>query len=318
MKFIENWYTNYEVAKIYASHRDKRLANLSSNLSRKLSKPIFLEYIYNSTKNYLPVNSYSSFMISNKNSFGDLDEIIRDLEFQKVTSAFLPIISEINPEQIISNKYKNIYLKRLNSYFINLNNDLNTLKKNISKRKRSDINIQKFSGDFHIATPLEREKFFSMYSKFMYSRELYTSNIFKKELIEKLLSLKNNILFVITIDKKIELMHFIGIDNNVAEFVLSASTKKGYSLGYTMIWNELCFLKDMGIKRFHLGGGIYNNDDGVSTFKKRIGGEILYNGGLKLVLDIDLYQKESNQIKFSENKSFFPIYLKDQIFSNKK
>ena len=92
-------------------------------MNRKLNKPFFLNYKYNSTKNYLPVNSYSSFQISCENSFDDLDEIIQELRSLNVTAAFLPIISETNPENIIPFKYKNIYSKRLNSYFINLNND---------------------------------------------------------------------------------------------------------------------------------------------------------------------------------------------------
>ena len=318
MKFIQNWYSDYEVAKLYAQYRKKDIFVLSNKFGGK-NKPFFLEFIHKKTKNYLPVNSYSSFLIDKNSSFDSLSEIEKEFRKENATAAYIPIISEVNPKLILPTKYSHLYSERLDSFYINLENDLEILRKKISKRKRSFIKLDKFNAEFRVAEKVEKEYFFPLYKNFMDSINASEYSNLNESAINSFLNLNNNILFLIKIDQKILLMHLIGINQNTktADFVFSASSEECYYLGYTMIWNEICFLKSIGYKKFYLGGGIKRND-GVENFKKKMGGEIIFNGGIKLILDKVQYEKEANSYLEENYNSFFPVYLRDQFLSNKR
>ena len=318
MKFIQNWYSDFQVAKLFAKEKRKELFVLSEKYN-EINKPIFLKYIYNNTKNYLPVNSYSSFLIDRNSSFDIFHKIEEDLKKENATTAYIPIISPEDPLLILPSEYSKMYSNRLNSFYINLGNDLDILRKNISARKRSYINLKKFKAEFRVAEEKEKEYFYPLYKTFMESIDADKKNILSKKVIKDLINLKNNIIFLLSIKNKVILMHLIGTNpkNKNADFVLSASTKEGYSMGYTMIWNEICFLKSIGYKKFYLGGGIKRND-GVENFKKKIGGEKLYNGGIKLVLNKINYEKEFDNFLGIKENSFFPIYLRNQVLSNNR
>ena len=134
--------------------------------------------------------------------------------------------------------------------------------KKISKRKRSVLNRNRLSKYFTLSSNYDLGNFYSLYLESLNRRNARKFNILSKEAIESFIKLDNTFVFQIKIDDKIEIMHLIGLNKlrNHAEFIFSASTANGYKIGYEMIWNEILFLKSLGIEEFHLGGGIYQND----------------------------------------------------------
>ena len=318
MTFINNWYTNPSIVNIYSSFRGKDLVSLSKHLNDDFSNAKFLKYEFNQTINFLPINSYSSFLINNEKSIEVLDQYIKRINSINITTLYLPLISNLNLKEILPSKYKEIYSERLNSYYIDLTKNETELKNNISKRKRNKIQIKGKNWDFNIANKVEEEFFCKLHTKFMSDVGANKTQTLQPKFIKKILKLKNHLLFRLKIDDQIELMHLIGLNSkkDSADFVFAASTNNGYSYGYLMLWQEINYLKSLGLKTFYLGGGILKND-GVDNFKKRMGGQVLYNGGLKIVVDKINYANEFSKFKQANNvNNFFPIYLKDQILSN--
>lgn len=317
MQYIDNWYSRDDIAIIYSQLRGKELVYLFNDLENDIRNPKFLKYEFNKTINYLPLNSYSSFLIRNNNSINFLNNFINKIYLKDITTLYLPLISKLNLKNILPKKYIDIFSERLDSYYIDLSKTENELRNNISKRKRNNIEINKFNCEFNIASKEEEDYFCKLYERFMLSVGADKSQKMSLYLIKQILKLENNFLFCLKVDNEIQLMHLIGINKkkDKADFVFSASTDNGYSYGYLMLWKEILFLKNLGFKTFYLGGGIKKND-GVNNFKKRIGGEVLYNGGLKIIVNKTKYFKEINNYPNSKMVSnFFPIYLRDQIFT---
>ncbi len=316
MYYLENWYNSDEILNVYSKLKNKELVSLNERKAN-IFNPKFLKYQFNETINYLPVNSYSSFNIINETSIIMLENIIKEISSKNITTLYFPLISKFDLKKTFPNKLKGIYSERLNSYYIDLNKTEAQLKKNISNRNRKNTELDKSFYEFNIATNEEKNYFFELYNSFMSSVGANNSQFISSIFMKEILKLENNFLFCLKVNQEITLMHLIGINkrNENADFVFSASTNNGYYYGYLMLWNEIIFLKSLGFKKFFLGGGVRKND-GIDNFKKRLGGEVLYNGGLKLVVDQENYLKEINKFTtLKENSSFFPIYLKDQIFS---
>ena len=309
MQIANNWYNDREVAKIFAKERGRKLI-----YSKSTNQPFFLEYKFNNTINYLPINPYGSVLISKNNFPIEIKELEDFTSKLNITALFLPVISLSDPNNYLPLKYKEIYTPRLDSYFINLEEDVDTLLRNICKRKRGLIKKNIISQFFSIANDIEIKDFYSLYYESMKNKNAMSFNILSKKAIESFIKLENTLVFKIKIENNIELMHLIGLNKqrNHAEFICAAATNNGYKFGYEMIWNEILFLKSLGVNHFHLGGGITSND-GVSEFKKRIGGNNLYNGGFKFIINKQDYDKEYFENKYYL-KNFFPIYLRDQIF----
>lgn len=315
MNNLDNWYNTNEILKIYSKFKNKELVSLNQS-KENIFNLKFLEYRFNETTNYLPVNSYSSFNIISSSSIDKLEKIIEEISLKNITTLYLPLISKFNLKEAFPNKLKDIFSERLNSYYIDLKNTEDQLKKNISKRNRKNTELSKSFYEFNIATKEEENYFLELYSNFMSSVGANNSQFINSFFMKEILKLDNNFLFCLKVNKEIQLMHLIGINqkNDNADFVFAASKNNGHSYGYLMLWNEIIFLKSLGFKTFFLGGGVRKND-GIDNFKKKLGGEVLYNGGLKLVVDQKNYLKEINNFPTSnENSSFFPFYLKDQIF----
>ena len=316
MNYLDNWYNSDEVLSLYSKLKNKELVSLNENTVNLLN-PKFLKYQFNKTTNYLPVNSYSSFNIINDASIIILENIIKEISLKKITTLYFPLISKINLKKTLPNKLEGIYSERLNSYYIDLNKTEEQLKNNISKRNRKNTELNKSIYEFNIATKKEKNYFYDLYNNFMSSVGANNSQFISLSFMKEIINLENIFLFCLKVNKEIELMHLIGINKKKdnADFVFAASTTNGYSYGYLMLWNEIIFLKSLGFKTFFLGGGVRKND-GIDNFKKRLGGQVLYNGGLKLVVDQKIYLKEMNKFSnLKENSSFFPIYLKDQVFT---
>ena len=315
MNNLDNWYNTDEILKIYSKFKNKELVSLNQS-KENIFNLKFLEYRFNETTNYLPVNSYSSLNIISSSSIDKLEKIIEEISLKNITTLYLPLISKFNLKEALPNKLKDIFSERLNSYYIDLKNTEDQLKKNISKKNRKSTELSKSFYEFNIATKEEENYFLELYSNFMSSVGANNSQFINSFFMKEILKLDNNFLFCLKVNKEIQLMHLIGINqkNDNADFVFAASKNNGHSYGYLMLWNEIIFLKSLGFKTFFLGGGVRKND-GIDNFKKKLGGEVLYNGGLKLVADQKNYLKEINNFPTSnENSSFFPFYLKDQIF----
>ena len=319
MEYLDNWYNLEQISMIFSKSKNKELVFLFTDLKKELNNPKFLNYEFNKTINYLPVNSYSSFNVSNEDSIKILDNLIKEIFFKNITTLYLPLISKLDLKNFLPSRFQDIYSERLNSYYIDLNKTENQLKMNINKRKRKNTEINKSIYEFNIATKKETEYFCELYNKFMISVNANRSQFMSKYFMKEILKLENNFLFCLKISNKIQLMHLIGFNKkkDTADFVFAASTNEGYSYGYLMLWNEIIYLKSLGFKTFYLGGGVSKND-GIDKFKKRMGGEVLHNGGLRIVVDPKKYLKEFN--KYSSKKKdteFFPIYLKDKILTKK-
>ena len=319
MNIIDNWYSLPEAIDLYSSYRNREIVEVIPNTKNTNSKIYFLKYLSNNTVNLLPINSYCSLeLLSDPLIF--IKEITSKLEKLNVTTTFIPIMTTIDPSDILSVSSYNIYKKRNRSYILDLSKPLEFIKKNISSRKQTFLNKSLDNSRFFVADLKERKLFPDMFISFMKQVGSSKSSIFSIEYINKIIFSPNVLILGIKIDDKIELMHLIGLskDKLTADFVFAASTIKGYKAGTMLVWEEIKFLKSKNVRRFHLGGGI-NEGDGIDEFKRQMGGQLMYNGGFKLIINDKLYNQELiHSMNNFDDQSFFPIYLKNQVLLNTK
>ena len=306
----QGWFHHPNVISFYSSIRQRELIAVNYMSDGKHEVAHLLNYPYKCSTNLLPVNAYASINI-NPSNLSKVFHLREALSEASVTAAFLPTISHLDPCNFLPCDLLSCYVKRNDSFFIDLTLSEDSLLKNISNRNRSAIKRISDSISFFSLNASEINTFADLYLSFISTLNTSPQAVYSRE---QLITLAKTCPVTITglnVNGNTEIMHLIGLDHQrSAEFFLAAATTKGRSLGTQLLWLEALYLKSLSYSKFHLGGGIMPGD-GVEHFKTRMGGLRLYNGGLKLILDPKSYYLHLGTSSFAS--SFFPPYLESTI-----
>jgi len=308
--FNRSWFLNPNVISFYSSIRQRELFTVNYMSGGVHELAYFLNYPYEHSCNLLPVNAYASISIRTCN-ISSIYHIREVLSKASVTAAFLPTISALDPFDFLPCDLLSCYVKRNDSFSLDLTLSEHSLLKNISNRNRSAIKKSSDSVSFFSSDASEIDIFITLYLHFVSRLQTSPQAIYSREELRTLAKTCPVTITGLKVGGHIEIMHLIGLNHhNSAEFFLAAATTKGRSLGTQLIWLDALHLKSLSYSKFHLGGGI-RPGDGVEQFKSRMGGSRIYNGGLKLILDPKSYSL--NLDTCSAASSFFPPYLAQQI-----
>ena len=131
-----------------------------------------------------------------------------------------------------------------------------------------------------------------LYLKTMHEIGAEERFFFREDDLKKLMRLTNCMLFGIKVEGVLKIIHFVGFNTNKkrADFVFSAFEESGRIFSTPLVWKIVTYLKQLGVNHYHLGGGMREND-GLDNFKRQFGGDKLYNGGLKIVVDSLAYEE---------------------------
>ena len=301
MELINNWYVDELIAIIFANHYKRKIFNLPLSHNNNEKLPLF-KYENGKTLNLLPSFGYGMLYAENF-EISMLNDYLKIFKENNVTAVYLPFQSK--------NKFNDQLLsERLPSYLINLNNSIPTLYKNISKRRRTKLNLNKNS-EFVIDTNELYDRFPLMYQHNMLKLNIKKQFLLDTNIIKKICKHNNSKLIGIKIKGTLEIIHLLGLSNdeNRAEFIFSASTDTGRNYSSLIIWETIKYLSDWGFREYHLGGGI-KKDDGLDEFKRQFGGEKIYNYGIKIVCDEESFKNQCQiSNSYSNKTNFFPPYL---------
>ena len=309
----KNWYSNKTILEIlynnqnqYYLFRDSThlcLDELQLNIKK-----------FGKTLNFLPTYGYNA-LFCNQINEETIEEILKELRKSNSTTCYLPVQFSKPCNEVFSKEISLIYSDRIPSYNINLSQSLEFIKSNVSKRRRSKLKSPNENIEIKINTDELRNIFPSLYIETMKRFGAAKRFLFNISELTKICNLNNCILIGIKHENKIKLIHLIGFDNHStnSDFIFSASSKDGSIFSSHLIWETIEHLKSRGFKNYHLGGGIKRND-GLDDIKRQFGGQKIYNGGLKLLINEAKYLEQLSNEGISERDSdFFPGYLLNQV-----
>lgn len=162
----------------------------------------------------------------------------------------------------------------------------------------------------------EFENFIPMYVETMKkngAEEYYT---FQRNYFESLINMKDNAFILYAIYKDIPVSGSIMYYNDrYMHYHLSGSYTeyRKYSPGNLLLYKAACFANEMGIKQFHLGGGMFPNDS-LFGFKKQFNknGRASFVVG-RTIFNMDIYKellsiRKKTDSKFDINNGFMIQY----------
>jgi hypothetical protein len=99
----------------------------------------------------------------------------------------------------------------------------------------------------------------------------------------------------------------------VAEYFVNASSPEGRKYTRVMVWTALKMLKDLGVQRLNMGGGVKPGDS-LDDFKRRFGGRQVCGQVLKKVIRPSRYERLCEKYCRGDYASagYFPPYWRNE------
>jgi serine/alanine adding enzyme len=92
-----------------------------------------------------------------------------------------------------------------------------------------------------------------------------------------------------------------------AEYHLGASTNAGRGLQTLLLHTGMLRLREMGVRRLNLGGGV-RHGDGLFQFKAKFGGEERVLHAVRQIYRRDVYRRLTDEAAASPDETWFPAY----------
>lgn len=261
-------------------------------------------------KNLIPSYGYAGVRLD-VNHPVDLDTFKLPLQRSGATAVFFAL-QETGLEQFGNDPS---YVARLPSYEMDLRLSEAELRSNVSKRRRSKL-VPKIDQPISFCDN-DKERllpfFLEYYTDAMARLNACGRFVFDHDILTALCMLPSTDMIGVLIEDKIELVMLHGHVNGRAEFIFSGTSEAGRNLASIALWHSALWYQSNGMTHFHLGGGM-KVGDGLDDFKRQLGGTRLLNGGLKYVLEPELYAELCARMTQEERESgFFPPYLRRAI-----
>ena len=224
---------------------------------------------------------------------------------------FHPLLKnyDVMPD-VIETRYlrDTIFIDTSDSEFIMLNMDSKS-RNMVRKAQKNEVSIIK-------KDITEFEDFIPMYVETMKkngAEEYYT---FQRSYFESLITMKDNAFILYAIYKDIPISgSIIYYNDRYMHYHLSGSYTeyRKYSPSNLLLYKAACFASEMGIKQFHLGGGMFS-DDSLFRFKKQFNknGRASFVVG-RTIFNMDIYKELLNirrkaDLEFDINNGFMIQY----------
>lgn len=308
-----NWFHDKRVAEIFASHLKRTLVYPSfETCGGKAGLPM-LFYDSGQTRNLLPSYGYASLPLR---CIGEMSiaSTIDELRRMGVTAAFLPVRGP-PPNWLVGSE---MYAAKLPSYNLNLLQSEGDLRRNVSRRRRSKLTPRPDEGVEFITDDKARlvEPFIEYYGQAMTRLGAAQRFVFGADTLARLCALETADLVGVAVRKNIEMVMLHGRSGRNVEFVFSGASDAGQGLATMALWHAAQFYKAQSMERFHLGGGVRPND-GLDNFKRQFGGDVMQNGGIKLVVDQMLFEDACRASGHDASlDGFFPAYLREAVLGS--
>ena len=306
---MKSWYQLSRIRGIYSKLESCELLNLKNeNFDLGL-----LVKEFKTSKNVIPMPNYDTINISKPNEIENILSLVSS-KLSSKTTALIPfqINEEFNNELML--EYGDKLILRNDSFYIDCSQSLESLVGGVSKRKRSRARKYNEKGiDFKINDPEALSRFYEDYFFTADYLGFKKSSLMDVKSIDELLALEQTCVISASLDGNIVLSHLVGLnaDKKNAEFVFAAySSKSSNSLSFELVWFTINYLKLLGVRSYHLGGGV-TPGDGLENFKRQFGGVRVRNFCIPIVLNREIYSRCLLQAGISSpDHSYFPAYLK--------
>lgn len=137
---------------------------------------------------------------------------------------------------------------------------------------------------------------------------------FAAEALERLAEGPGALLLGIQEGESVEAVALFLYTPEVAEYFLNASTPGGRKYSRLLIWSAIESLKERGIGKLNLGGGVKEGDS-LDAFKRRFGGKMVKTQVLKQVLDQEKYDRllAMRGLTDDSRAGYFPPYWDPKV-----
>lgn len=144
---------------------------------------------------------------------------------------------------------------------------------------------------------------------FLSSRGARAIYFFNRGTIERLISLRHVDLLGAAVDGRLEAAGVFGFTDTIADYLYNVSTPRGTPLSTFLTWHGILRMKERGIAKLSLGGGI-SAGDGVAAYKTRFGATPYPIKAAHQVYDEPVYKDlcKRRQNRGQVIAGFFPLY----------
>ena len=273
---------------------------------------IFLNYKFEKTSNYLPCFGYSQLSVSL-----DVEKQLLALKNLPATTCFFPIQGLYSGQLHTQLLERSDFRERNPSYCIELSLSIDSLRRATSRRRRSKLYPKTKDGISFSTDKSELTNFFvDNYESTMSRLEASSRFKFSSSTLRYLCSLENVFLVGVKKEERIEMVLLHGVTNGHVEYVFSSSTEAGKIFSTFALWKSVEFFKAKNFETFHLGGGIISGD-GLEDFKRQFGGRKFFNGGIRVLIDDETYERQLQKTTPAQ-VDFFPPYLAARVLGSAK
>ena len=309
-------YFNYDYCYWMSRKLKKDIYLYEGNFDDKRVVAVFCKRI--KYKNYVDIytpNGYSG-IITNFNIDSNPNIVDKVFEYFK-EQGFITYFAMQHPLFKLSNnieKWNDTIYEYRDLYVIDLNLDLKQLWENISKTYRYEIRkneklikiIRKKDNDMIDIL----KSLYDMTIKRVKANDIY---YYSKDDFKEMLKINNVEIIAVLLKNKIKAISVFIYDNDIAEYFINAAEEDGKTFTKNIIWEAIKIFKENGLKYINLGGGIKDND-GLSFFKKHIGGKEIRNQVIRKVIDDNKYKElcEKFDVKYKDSGYFPPYWYKNE------
>jgi hypothetical protein len=220
-----------------------------------------------------------------------------------------------HPLTNLGNGWENDTYSNHQVYLIDLEQTTEILWRKLRKGHKYEINKAINNTDIEIIT--DKNILFDPFTK-LYSHTLQRVNAsdtykFHIDTLKKLAYSKDATLVGIKHQGTIKAATLFLDTNEIGEYFISAASDDGRNFTRALIWKTMLLLKQKGVKKLNLGGGVRPDDD-LAAFKRRFGAEIVPLKVVKNVFDQSKYDFLCKQFNCSNkiDQSYFPPYWKSK------
>jgi hypothetical protein len=209
------------------------------------------------------------------------------------------------------------YCEQSDIYILDFAHSAEALYGSLSKNRRRQIKkFAKGAGIFITDRVRLDEYFVRNIGEFLWYKRASETYAFSKETYQELLSLKNVLILGAGSIEGIQAACLFAYSPSCAEYMFGISREEGRKLSAPLLWRGAELLRNLGIPKLNLGGGITRADT-LAEFKERFGAQKVPFGCLKQVYQPETYKALCYAAGVDPVKTdgFFPPYqrLAEQV-----
>lgn len=195
-------------------------------------------------------------------------------------------------------------------YVMDLKKNESDLKRSMAKKSRYELN--KLLIDKDVQLSFSKERLLPCLKK-MYEETLdrvgNNSTLYRNLSLnfDMLVNSEKSFLVGAEVEGQIKAISVFLMTGLQAEYFLNASIDEGRKYSRLLIWSAIEFLKENGIERLNLGGGI-KSEDSLDKFKKHFGGVQIFGQSLKIIYDRSMYDRLCASVECCGDGNYFPRY----------